>query len=235
MGGAMRPQKLGAVTIGQSPRTDVLPIFDAHVPADVERVHVGVLDRLTDADIAAQYAPRPNQTRMVTRLADGRGVEVDAAAVEAGVQRKLIELEDAGCSVVVVLCTGVFRGLRTRRAWLIEPDRILPSLVGGLVGPRKVGLMSPLALPLDAARRKWAALQVPPRIAVAPPYLEGDAAVRTAAMNLKRDGAEVVLMDCIGYTETHRRAAAAAAGLPVLLSNDLVARVTGACFLESTL
>jgi protein AroM len=227
----MRPQKLGTVTIGQAPRPDVVPILDAHLPADVERVHVGVLDRLTDADIAAQFAPRPNQTRMVTRLADGRGIEVDAAAAEAGVQRKLMELEDAGCSVVVVLCTGVFRGLRTRRAWLIEPDRILPSLVGGLVGPRKVGLVSPLAMPLDAARRKWAALQIPPRVAVASPYADGDTSVKAAALDLKRDGAEVVLMDCFGYTEPHRRAAAAAADLPVLLSNDLIARVTGACFL----
>ena len=40
-----------------------------------------------------------------------------------------VELEDAGCTVVVVLCTGVFRGLRSRRAWLIEPDRILPGLI----------------------------------------------------------------------------------------------------------
>jgi protein AroM len=229
----MRPQRLGAITIGQSPRLDVLPVFDAHVPVDVDRVHVGVLDRLSDADIAAQFAPRPNQTRMVTRLADGRGIEIDAGAAEAGVQRKLIELEDAGCSVVVVLCTGVFRGLRTRRAWLIEPDRILPSLVSGLIGPRKVGLVSPLPTPLDAARRKWAALQIPPRVAVASPYVDGDAGVRSAALDLKRDGVDVVLMDCFGYTEPHRRAAAAAAGLPVLLSNDLIARVTGACFLDN--
>jgi protein AroM len=229
----MRAQKLGTVTIGQAPRPDVVPILEAHLPGGVERVHVGVLDRLGDADIAAQFAPRPNQTRMVTRLADGRGIEVDAAAAEAGVQRKLLELEDAGCSVVVVLCTGVFRGLRTRRAWLIEPDRILPALVGGLVGPRKVGLVSPLAMPLDAARRKWAALQLPPRVAVASPYVDGETAVRTAALELKRDGAEVVLMDCIGYSEPQRRAAAAASGLTVLSSADLIARVTGACFLQA--
>lgn len=230
----MRPAKLGTITIGQAPRPDVTPILARHVPAGVETLHVGVLDRLSDADIAAQFAPRANQSRMVTRLADGRGVEVDAAAIEAGVQRRLIELEDAGCTVIVVLCTGVFRGLRTRRAWLVEPDRILPALVGGLVGPRKVGMVSPLPMPADAARRKWAALQVPPRVAVASPYAGGDEAVMSAARDLQRDGADLLLLDCIGYTDRHRAVAAEASGLPVLLSNDLVARVTGACFQETT-
>lgn len=229
----MSAPRLGTITIGQAPRPDVTPILDAHVPAGIPRVHVGVLDGLGDAEIAAQFGPRGRDTaRMITRLADGRAVEVDAAAIEAGVQRRLTALEDAGCTVVVVLCTGVFRGLRSRRAWLIEPDRILPGLVAGLVGARRVGLMSPLAQPPDAARRKWAALQIPPALATASPYVEGDAAVEAAARELQRGGADVLLLDCIGYVARHRAAAARATGLPVLLSNDLVARVTGACFGE---
>ena len=97
----MSAPKLGTITIGQAPRADVTPTLDLHVPAGVERVHVGVLDRLSDADIASHFAPRPREQKMVTRLLDGRAVDVDARAVEAGVQRKLLELEDAGCTVVV--------------------------------------------------------------------------------------------------------------------------------------
>lgn len=229
----MSPPKLGTVTVGQAPRADIMPTLDLHVPPGVERVHVGVLDRLSDADIASQYAPRPREQKMVTRLLDGRTVEVDARAVEAGVQRKLVELEDAGCTVVVVLCTAVFRGLRSRRVWLIEPDRILPALVGGLVGPRRVGILSPIEMPLDAARRKWAALQIPPSVAVASPYAAGDDGIVAAARELQRAGADALLMDGIGYVDRHRAAAARATGLTVLLSSDLVARVTGACFYEA--
>lgn len=229
----MSPPKLGTVTVGQAPRADIMPTLDLHVPPGVERVHVGVLDRLSDADIASQYAPRPREQKMVTRLLDGRTVEVDARAVEAGVQRKLVELEDAGCTVVVVLCTAVFRGLRSRRVWLIEPDRILPALVGGLLGPRRVGILSPIEMPLDAARRKWAALQIPPSVAVASPYAAGDDGIVAAARELQRAGADALLMDGIGYVDRHRAAAARATGLTVLLSSDLVARVTGACFYEA--
>ena len=42
-------------------------------------------------------------------------------------------------------------------------------------------------MPADAARRKWAALQVPPRVAVASPYAGGDeAAVRSKVLG-RRD------------------------------------------------
>ena len=34
----------GTLTIGQAPRPDVTPILDAHIPAQLERVHRGLLD-----------------------------------------------------------------------------------------------------------------------------------------------------------------------------------------------
>jgi protein AroM len=230
----MSVPKLGTVTIGQAPRADVLPELDPHLPDGIERLHTGVLDRLSDADIASQFAPRPREQRMLARLLDGRPIEVDARAAEAAVQRKVLELEDAGCTVVAVLSTAVFRALRARRAWLIEPHRILPALVGGLVGPRRVGILAAIEMPLDAARRKWAALQIPPSLGVASPYAATDDGVVAAARELQRNGATALLLDSIGYTSRHRAAVTRATGLPVLASSDLVARVTGACLYDAS-
>ncbi len=223
------PAVLGTITIGQAPRPDIKPIIDAHVPAGTEQKHVGLLDGMTGAQIAARYAPRPRERRLITRLLDGSAVELDAAAVETGVQLKMHALEDAGCTVILVLCTGVFRGLRARRAWLVEPDRILPGLVAGLAGSRRVGVVMPLTLPIDGERRKWSTLQIPPTFAVASPYAAGDDQVSTAARDVQRAGASLVVLDCFGFTAQHRDAAAQASGLPVLLSSELMARVTGAC------
>lgn len=231
-GVAVTRASLGTVTLGQTPRPDVMPRFETHLPAGVAVRHVGVLDHLPDADITARFKPRPREQRFLTRLADGRALEVDAAAAEAGVQRRILELEDDGCSVITVLCAGVFRGLRARRAWLIQPDRILPGLVSGMVGARRVGVLSPLPVPLDAARRKWSPLQIPPGLATASPYADGDDAFTAAVLDLKRAGADVLLMDCLGFGVRHRDVARRVTGLPVLLALDLVARVTGACLWE---
>jgi protein AroM len=184
---------------------------------------------MTGEQITARYAPRPRERRLITRLLDGSAVELDAAAVETGVQQKMHALEDAGCTVILVLCTGVFRGLRTRRAWLVEPDRILPGLVAGLAGSRRVGVVMPLTLPIDGERRKWTTLQIPPTFAVASPYAAGDDQLSAAARDVQRAGANLVVLDCFGFTEHHQRLAEQASGLPVLLSSELMARVTGAC------
>ncbi|MEP7118197.1 MAG: AroM family protein [Acidobacteriota bacterium] len=220
---------LGTITIGQAPRLDVAPALDAHLPAGLVRRDVGVLDGMTAEQITLRYAPRSRERRFLTRLLDGTAVELDAAAAETGVQQKLHDLEQGGCTVILVLCSGVFRGLRTRRAWLIEPDRILPGLVGGLAGARRVGVVMPLALPIDGERRKWAALQIPAAFAVANPYADGEEQAASAARELQRGGANLLMLDCFGYTERHRLAAAQASGLPVLLSSELMGRVTGAC------
>ena len=228
----MSRPSLGTVTIGQAPRPDVTPILDAYVPASVPRVHLGVLDGLNDDDIAAKFAPRPRERRLITRLADGRSVELDAEAIELGVQGRVKDLEQAGCTVIVVLCTGVFRSLRTTRAWLLEPDRLLPPLVSKVVGARRLGVVVPLDSQVQTERRKWDGLQVPPVVAVANPYAPDEDTVAAAAVELKRGGASALLLDCIGFTARHQRAAAKAADLPVLLSNVLVARVAGGCFAE---
>src|SRR5437899_13083094 len=42
-----------------------------------------------------------------------------------------------------------------------------------------------------------------------------------------RRGAEALLLDCIGFVEAHRRQLAHASGLPVILSNALMAKLVG--------
>jgi protein AroM len=42
-----------------------------------------------------------------------------------------------------------------------------------------------------------------------------------------RRGAEALLLDCIGFVEAHRRQLAHASGLPVILSNALMAKIVG--------
>ena len=58
----MRTGTLGTLTIGQAPRADVVPMIDRHVPERVRRIHRGVLDGLSYAEIA------PGEAALVTRV-----------------------------------------------------------------------------------------------------------------------------------------------------------------------
>jgi protein AroM len=220
------PAILGTLTIGQAPRPDIGPILEAALPPGARVIHAGVLDGLGRAEIDARYAPRAGKAMLVTRLLDGSSVRLDKAAVRAALDGKLRELEDQGCSVVLILCTGEFQGLALSRAWLVEPDRIVPPAAAAIAGERQVGILVPLAEQAESEAGKFSGLARPPICAAASPYEPGLAHIREAAIALRNRGAEILLMDCMGFVEAHRAAAREASGLPVLLSNALMAKLT---------
>jgi protein AroM len=217
---------LGTLTIGQAPRPDVTPIIDRYLPDSVHRIHRGVLDGLSRSDIDALYGVARGAPFLVTRLSDGSPVQLSAPKVERGVQAKLDMLEREDCDVILLLCTGTFHRLECRKSWLIEPDRIIPAVTASLLQQRLLGIIVPLAEQMGSERGKWRNLEREPIVASASPYTDDLDGVARAGAELAERGAECLLLDCIGFTERHRRALAAA-GLPVILSNAIVAKTVG--------
>ena len=222
----MSTRVLGTLTIGQAPRADVIPIIDRHVPAQVRRIHRGALDGLTRDEIAARYEAEPGEPALVTRLRDGDVVELSRRRMREAVAIALAGLEDAGCDVILLLCTGTFTGLECHKAWLVEPDHIIPATVAGLIERRQLGILVPIAGQIVSEAEKWRPLARPPRFAAASPYLDSEDAVLYAGRDLQARGADAILLDCIGFTERHR-AMLAPLGLPVILSNAVVAKAVG--------
>src|SRR5438477_9211152 len=98
--------RIGMVTIGQAPRVDVVPDM-AELLGPVEIVERGALDGLTRDEIAP-LAPGAGDEVLVTRLRDGTPVFVAKRHVTPLVQRRIDELEAAGATLTVLLCTGAF-------------------------------------------------------------------------------------------------------------------------------
>lgn len=225
----MRERVLGTLTIGQAPRADVVPIIDAHVPPSVRRIHRGVLDGLDRGEIGTRYGAAPGEAALVTRLHDGSVVLLSRRRMQVGVQHALGALEDVGCDAILLLCTGTFDGLQCRKAWLIEPDHLIPGIVHGLAERRQVGVVVPIAGQIESEREKWRALARPPLFAAASPYTDPPETLRAAGAALKERGAEAIVLDCIGFTERHR-SALRSLDVPVVLSNAAVARALAELF-----
>jgi protein AroM len=218
-------RKLGTLTIGQAPRADITPILDTHVDPALPRIHAGVLDGLSRAEIAEQFSPRPGGAVLITRLLDGSSVIIDKEATETAARAKLAALEEAGCTTVLMLCTGAFETLHCKTARLVEPDRILPPTVAAAAQDAQVGIVVPLIEQAASEAVKWAPLKREPIYAAASPYADGETALESAARDLADRGAALILMDCMGFVERHREVAARASGLPVILSNAMIAKV----------
>ena len=216
---------LGTVTPGQAPRADLLPILDAALPPGVQRIDVGILDGLTRPEIERDFAPEPGGAVIVARILDGTSVTMDKAKVQAAIQNKIDALEAEGCTTILVLCTGDFEGFTTRRARLVEPEKVLQPALTALTSGAQVGILVPLQEQIATEGGKWAGFSHPPLYAAVTPYGPDDEALKSAARDLADRGAELLMTDCMGFVEHHRQAAAEASGLPVILACALVAKL----------
>jgi protein AroM len=214
---------LGLVTIGQSPRDDVLPQMVPFLPSDLDLRQMGALDGLTREQILG-LAPGPDDYVLHTRLRDGSSVTVGREPVVSLVQACIHQLEEEGADPILLLCTGEFPELRSQ-GLLIEPDRLLINVVRGL-GVRRLGVMVPLPSQIGELTEKWDAIDVEATFAAASPYADEDEVAR-ATGELRGQELDLVVMDCIGYTGAHKRTVSQATGRPVLLSSSVVARVVG--------
>ncbi|WP_454677306.1 AroM family protein [Achromobacter marplatensis] len=220
---APHSRRVAFFTIGESPRSDVVPEMARQLGETVQINEFGALDGLDAAALAAM-APRDGEYRFATRLRDGAQIQLDAAAAEARLAAVMQQADGAGYDVLVPLCTGT--AIAPMRTLVVEPQQVVDHLVAGLSQHcRKVGLVVPLAEQVDFFHMA-VPLSCETQVVHASPY-EADAG--QAARNFAEAGqslasCDLIVMHCMGYAERMRQAVAQASGRPVLLSNRLVAQ-----------
>jgi protein AroM len=215
---------VGLVTIGQSPRVDVVPEMAAVMGPGVEVREAGALDGLSRAEIAA-LAPTGDDEILVTRLADGTSVFLGKPKIVGHVEARIAALEREGVTVTALLCTGAFPPLRATRA-LIQPQPVLLGTLRGMRWPGRLGVVTPSVLHVPQTEARWRRDGFDPVVVPLSPYEHEDAAaLARVATSLREAGVGLVVMDCMGFNRKTRDEMRALTGAPVLLANLLVARV----------
>ncbi len=204
--------RLGLVTIGQSPRRDVLEDIEPLLRG-IEITERGALDELTREDIE-KLTPEPGEEVYVTRLRDGTEVRVSKRHIEELFQRAIESIEES-VDIIVVLCTGDL-GIKSRKP-LILPGRILTRVVEAL-SPRSLAVFVPLGSQIPMALRRWSSLVSKVRVYSWSPYTGSLTDLEDVARGID---AELVVMDCIGYSRLHASIVSRSCGKPVLLPRML--------------
>jgi protein AroM len=215
---------VGLVTIGQSPRSDVVPDMAAILGPGVEVRESGALDGLARADIEALAASGDDEI-LVTRLRDGASVFVGKPKIVRLVEARIAELERDGATLTALLCTGAFPRLRATRP-LIQPQPLLLGLLRGMSWPGRLGVLTPSLRHVPQTEARWRRDGFDAVVAPLSPYEEEDATALRRAATAMRDGeAGVIVMDCMGFRRKTREELRALTGVPVFLANLLLARV----------
>ncbi len=211
--------RLGLVTIGQAPRDDVTPEVLAHFTNTPEVIEVGALDGYEDAAaVEADIGVDGDEPLYVTRMTDGTAVRVRQHAVYELIGERLRELETE-VDVIGLLCTGSFPEYDVAVP-VLAPSDLLHAWARA-IDPETVAVLMPDAKQEAQTMDKWGDdFEVVP-IAV-DPYDE-ETSFEAAGEEIPAE-ADLVVMDCIGYTESMRRTIREAADTPVLLGRSVLAK-----------
>lgn len=211
--------KVGFLTIGQSPRDDVIPDIKSLLSPNIDVVEHGLLDNLSLEQINA-LKPDPHEFVLVSRLRNGRQVELSEAKIGKllphAVEFMTVEM---GVKEVGILCTHKFPRCEYS-CQIIFPSEHMKTIIDEILGVQKLGVVIPLDTQRGMAKRKWGEERT--FVMVKSPYTEGKM-WKDIANSLIQKEVEAVVLDCIGYSIKNREELQRFLSVPILLPRSILA------------
>ncbi|MGL5695197.1 MAG: AroM family protein [Peptostreptococcaceae bacterium] len=215
--------KIGGITIGQSPRidvtSDIMKIFDGKI----ELLEAGGLDNLTKEDIE-KFAPEDGDYVLVSRLKDGSSVTFAEKHIIPRLQECIYELESKGVSLIMFFCTGQFPYEFDSKVPIVFPCDILDRIIPLLSKDSSIAVLTPSELQLEQSKFKWEEFVKSVKVVAASPYENLDR-LEEVARSLRDEDLDLVVLDCIGYSQDMKEVVARESGKNVILSRTMLARV----------
>lgn len=215
---------LAILTIGVVPVKEILPLLTEHIP-EQQITHLSLLGEMDPDEVRAEYGVGPGDIALPTRLRDDSLGMISREKIERDLQSVIEVLDNQGYDVILLMSTADIRGLVARNSILIEPQRIIPPLVASIVDGHQVGVIVPLPEMMAPQKQKWKVLENEPYYTLGHPFLSSESEFIAAGKSLVERGADVLMLDCLGFHQQHRDLLQKALDVPVLLSNVLVARL----------
>lgn len=227
-----RPRTVGLLTIGQSPRPDVVPQITAYLGRlpgfDALRIlEAGALDGLTPIQIR-ELAPKGAERRLVSRLSTGGTVVVAERLIPPLLEVQAARLSGQGAEALALLCTGDLPAVRSPVP-ILRPQALMSHLVAAALPGARLGVIVPLAEQVADARQRWGELARTLRpdgavaVETASPYETDPAGLVAAAGSLGAWGAGVIILDCMAFTPQARDLVRDNVPVPVILPRTVLA------------
>lgn len=218
-------KKIGIITIGQSPRTDVVPEMAAFFGEGIEVLERGALDGLTLEQVRA-YGPEAGMIHLCTRMRDGTEVVVAKEKLLPRIQEAVDHLNREQVALILLLCVGEFPQFRSI-CLVVEPQKIVDRCVEGLIGAsHRLGIVIPISEQEGWVRETFSKLSSTITVTTASPYAGQSDLVRAATI-LNDAACDLVVMYCMGFNRRLTRPIREITAKPVIVSSSIVARTIG--------
>lgn len=221
---------IGMITIGQSPRDDIMPSLLEILGDEYEVMEAGALDGLTLEEVK-NVDIQPDDYILVSRMRDGTEVKFPKRFVLPRIQEKIYELEQRMLSklaepfshLIVIMCTGKFPKFKSD-GLVVTPQEILKGVVEGTLKEGRLGVVFPVAEQVSGADESLNMKGLEVYADHMSPY-DQEVEVYPLARRLKEKNLDLIFLNCFGFNSHVKRVISEETGVPVIQSNALIARV----------
>ncbi len=211
--------RVGMITIGQSPRKDVVPEIKEILGKKIEVTECGALDGLS-RDEVRRLAPTADDDVLVTRLQSGEEVIVGESRILVELQNCVDRLADE-CDLLALLCTGKFPQIKSKKI-ILMPEALLDGIVNGILGNITLGVLIPSERQRDQISKRWRHPDRKVVVESASPYSSHDE-VTPSAQKLASSAPDFIVLDCMGFTSKTRETVRRLTARPVILPRSVLA------------
>jgi protein AroM len=216
--------KVGLLTIGQSPREDIVSEIKALLNLRIEILEKGLLDGFSPEEIE-RLKPNTGETPLVTRLREGGQVELSEKKISSMLPKAVDSMQkEMKVRAVGVLCTNDFPK-KEFSLTVIFPFDYLKFLTSRVLNVKKLGVVVPLESQVEMTKKKWGASVVEAKS----PYTAGKG-FEEIAKKFTAKKVDSVILDCIGYKTKDKQEIQSFLSMPVLLPRVILAHAINQLF-----
>ena len=210
------------LTIGQTPRTDILPSLLSIMGKDYEIIEAGALDGMTLSDIRKMEI-KSDDYILVSRMRDGTEIKVAKRVLLPLLQKRIHEIEAKGVRLTVLMCTGKFPQFESK-GLIVTPSEILHGIVEGALKRGKLAVIFPAKEQINYIKREFSREGVELYGDWLSPY-EGEGELDALCARIKAWKPDLVFLNCFGFTRNVKNTVESATGVPAIQSNAMIAKV----------
>ena len=214
-------KKIGMLTIGQSPRDDLIPALMEILGPDIKIVEAGALDDLTIDDVN-KIDLKLEDYILVSRMRSGEEIKITKKFVVPRMQKQLDKIEAQGVRLTVVMCTGKFPQFKSK-GLVVTPSEILKGIIEGSLKAGKLAVVYPTEEQIPYAKRDFARPSISLYADSVSPYEPKD--VEGLLKRLKKEDPDLIFLNCFGFPLDLKHKVIEATGKPTIHSSSVVARV----------
>lgn len=213
--------KIGVVTIGQSPRPDVIGEMERILGEGYELLEKGALDDYTLEDVN-KIKIDPEHGLLVTRMRDGTEIKITHEVVNPIIQKRIAELEKEGVEIILLVCTGRFPEFKSK-VLVVQPSNIIRGVTRAAIRKGRMASILPSMQQVGGSPREREEDGLVTYLDSASPYGPIEEVAKLGD-RLAKQNVDLIVLNCMGFDYNHKRIIREKTGKPVLQSSAMVAR-----------